>query len=260
MKAKKLIAVFVFTFLIVGLALAMLPAMEAHAATIEVINTDDSGVGSLRRAIADANPAGGDTITFDLTYPATITLTSGQLDINKNLTITGPGADMLTISRNVASGPFRIFNISAGTVVTISGVTITDGRSADGGTGGSGGAAGTYGNGGDGDSGGDGGPGGGIYNAGELTLNNSTVSSNSTGSGGIGGTGGSGDTGSGSRDGGDGGTGGDGGLGGGIYNAGVLSLTDSTVSDSGPGSGGSGGTGGVGNQRNGTLLKPNTLA
>src|SRR6266550_2142551 len=42
----------------------------------------------LRDAIAKA--ASGDTITFSVT--GTITLTSGELVINKNLTINGPGA------------------------------------------------------------------------------------------------------------------------------------------------------------------------
>ena len=42
-----------------------------------VTNTDDSGPGSLRQTIAAAGP--GDTIGFVLTYPATITLISGEL-------------------------------------------------------------------------------------------------------------------------------------------------------------------------------------
>jgi hypothetical protein len=45
------------------------------AATITVTNTNDSGPGSLRDAIANASS--GDTINFSLTYPATITLTCG---------------------------------------------------------------------------------------------------------------------------------------------------------------------------------------
>src|SRR5690606_27888979 len=57
--------------------------------TLTVTNTNDSGPGSLRQAIADAGF--GDTIIFDLPLPATITLTSGQLVVSNNLTIEGPG-------------------------------------------------------------------------------------------------------------------------------------------------------------------------
>src|SRR6188508_3123933 len=64
------------------------------AATITVTNTNDSGAGSLRQAIADATP--GSTINFDpnvFATPQTVTLTSGTLYIDKNLTIQGPGAN-----------------------------------------------------------------------------------------------------------------------------------------------------------------------
>ena len=54
--------------------------------TFVVSNTDDSGPGSLRQAILDANAQGGaETITFDPTAfatPQTITLTSGQLELS----------------------------------------------------------------------------------------------------------------------------------------------------------------------------------
>jgi len=83
----------------------------------------DSGLGSLRQAIADAAP--GDTIVFAKRVH-TITLTSGELQITKNLDIENQGANKLTISGNDAS---RVFDISAGETVTIAGLTITDGRS-----------------------------------------------------------------------------------------------------------------------------------
>jgi HYR domain/Right handed beta helix region len=108
--------------LLVLLVLSMLgPVLVVRAATLTVTNTNDSGAGSLRQAIAGA--ASGDTITFAVT--GTITLTSGELAINKNLTIMGPGAGNLTISGNNAS---RVFNITAGTV-TISGLTVSSGNS-----------------------------------------------------------------------------------------------------------------------------------
>ena len=64
----------------------------ASVATFTVTNINDTGAGSLRQAIATA--ASGDTINFDASLNGqTITLTSGELGINKNLTITGPGAN-----------------------------------------------------------------------------------------------------------------------------------------------------------------------
>src|SRR5207247_1927974 len=93
-----------------------------------VTNTNDSGAGSLRNAISTACP--GDTITFDAALtsggPATITLTSDQLLIDKNLTISGPGANLLTVKRSTAGGTpqFRIFTIQNPMTVAISGLTI----------------------------------------------------------------------------------------------------------------------------------------
>jgi hypothetical protein len=59
---------------------------NAHAATITVSNTNDNGADSLRQALADASD--GDTIDFSIT--GAITLTTGELLVNKNLTISGP--------------------------------------------------------------------------------------------------------------------------------------------------------------------------
>jgi hypothetical protein len=91
-----------------------------------VTNSNDSGAGSLRDIIANA--CSGDTVTFDMTaghVTTPVTLTSGELLIDKDLTITGPGANLLTISGNNNS---RIFEIRPGKTVSISDLTIANGR------------------------------------------------------------------------------------------------------------------------------------
>ncbi len=122
-----------------GFISALLLAVSAEAASLTVNSGADSGgtcpgtTCTLRQAIATAAP--GDTINFAAGV-TTITLTSGELLINENLTINGPGANLLSVQRSTASGTpvFRIFNISnisngttSGLTVTISGLTIANG-------------------------------------------------------------------------------------------------------------------------------------
>ncbi|BDI19224.1 hypothetical protein ANSO36C_50260 [Nostoc cf. commune SO-36] len=169
-----------------------------------VTNTNDSGAGSLRQALLNANAtAGADTITFagsvftDVT-PDIITLTSGQLTITDDVTIVGTGASQLTISGNNA---FSVFEITeAGTDVSIDGLKITNANDVIYGSiflnsntslnltnstvSDNQGAV------------------GGIFNRGNLSLTNTTVSSNRGSS-----------------------------LGGGVFNTGTFTLTNSTVSD-----------------------------
>ncbi|MGH7961893.1 MAG: lectin-like protein, partial [Candidatus Binatia bacterium] len=106
-----------------------------EVAALTVTNTSDGAApgpaGSLRRAITDA--VAGDTIDFNI--PAadpgcsggvcTITLTNGELVVDKPLTIQGPGAPGLHISGNNAS---RVFFINQTGTVTLSGLTITGGN------------------------------------------------------------------------------------------------------------------------------------
>jgi hypothetical protein len=95
-----------------------------HANTITVTNTNDSGPGSLRQALVDATD--GDTINFAVT--GTIGLTSGELLVNKSVTISGPGAESLAVNGNAAS---RVFHIGSSKTVTISGLTITNGNASN---------------------------------------------------------------------------------------------------------------------------------
>jgi hypothetical protein len=96
--------------------------------TLTVTNSSDYLVGCLRGEIAAAQP--GDTIVFDPSLNGqAITLGGyGQLEINKNLTIQGPGASLLAINAN-SGAPYgsRVFKVDAGANVTISGLTIEGG-------------------------------------------------------------------------------------------------------------------------------------
>ena len=92
-------------FFSIRMLLLCVMALGAHASTITVTNTNDSGPGSLRQALTIAND--GDTITFAVT--GTITLTSGGLPVTKNLTISGPGRDQLSIDGNQALLVLGIF-------------------------------------------------------------------------------------------------------------------------------------------------------
>jgi hypothetical protein len=136
------------------------------------VNTNaDSGTGSLRQAITDATS--GDTIQFQFaTTPVTISLTSGDLQIDKNLTITGLGAANLIIDASSNSGGRRVFTIGSGVTVSISALTVKNGQ-------GHSSALGSI-----------GGDGGGIYNLGNLTLTNVVVSNNTATNSGTGAGGG----------------------------------------------------------------------
>src|SRR5262245_3058203 len=101
--------------------------------TLTVLNTNDSGPGSLRAEIAAARS--GDTIVFDKSLAGqAINLTSGELLIDKSLTIQGPsGANSsgVGISANDTS---RIFDItSSAWTVTLAKLGIGGGAAAQGG-------------------------------------------------------------------------------------------------------------------------------
>jgi hypothetical protein len=114
-----------------------------------VTNLMDSGPGSLRQAILDT-PAGG-TVDFQPDLTGTITLSTGALDIAKDLTIDGPGASTITVSGNHTS---RVFYIESADTVAIAGLTIADGSDPI--------------------------RGGGVMNFGQLTITDSVISRCST--------------------------------------------------------------------------------
>jgi hypothetical protein len=88
--------------------------------------TPGDGSLSLREALTAANDnPGPDEIDFADGLSGTIALTTGQLRITDDLTIAGPGADVLAVS---GSNQSRVFSISGGATVAIAGLTITGGR------------------------------------------------------------------------------------------------------------------------------------
>lgn len=169
-RIKSLTYVLSFFALLSFLFVGKIDISPVSAATITVTNTNDVGPGSLRQAILDANP--GDTITFasDLSGE-TITL-NPPLEINKNLVIDGSS---LLVPITLDGESVRVLLIHSGISVTLDSLIIQNGYDPN------------Y--------------GGGIYNNlnSNLTLTNCTLIGNSSAL-----------------------------RGGGIYNAGTLTVTNST--------------------------------
>ena len=146
----KIVAALGAAFLVWGLVLAY-TSSPAWAATITVNSLADDAEGAdgectLREAITSANTdtasgtatgecaAGSatekDVINFALpgTAPWTVTLTAELPPLTSNIEIDGPGDDQLTVRRDDTAVNFRIFTVSGNTtVVTISGMTISNG-------------------------------------------------------------------------------------------------------------------------------------
>ncbi|HEX4945830.1 MAG TPA: right-handed parallel beta-helix repeat-containing protein [Blastocatellia bacterium] len=129
-----------FTALLCGMAFFCCALMQTvQAATFNVTNTNDSGAGSLRQAITDANAAAGPH-TINITATGTVILLSALPSINIPVAIIGPGARDFAVSGNNNTAVGAIFNIAlpaATDEVRISGITIRDAKNlAPGGAGG----------------------------------------------------------------------------------------------------------------------------
>jgi len=144
--------------------------LQVAANGLIVTDTADSGDGSLRQAItnADALPGGG-TITFDIpTNPSTgvytITLAGALPTLNNEVKIVGPGAATLTIDGLMGAygGTYQVFNVAVDATALVSGLNIINGNGA--------GAVLDL--------------GGAIYNAGNLTVSNCNFSNDTAYDGG----------------------------------------------------------------------------
>ena len=138
-------------------SMTALTAQVASAATQTVTNCNDSGSGSLRQAVLNANS--GDIIAFALSPSCSTITLSSTIDIDTSVTIAGSGASALAVSGDGAVG---VVEVASAVTVSISGLTIEDGN-AEGG--------------------------GGIFNNGTLTVTNSTLSNNTANNAGVGGGG-----------------------------------------------------------------------
>ncbi|MGB0386195.1 MAG: choice-of-anchor Q domain-containing protein [Ardenticatenaceae bacterium] len=217
-----------------------------RSATITVNSTADvvadDGLCTLREAITAANRdtasgllsgecaagSGHDTIVLSgVSYPLALAgpneeeNATGDLDFRSHVTIEVTSG-MATIDGNRLD---RVLHVHPDGAVSIGRVVITGGKTPDG-LNGADGAAGAAGASGD--------HGGGLYNAGLLSMSESTIGNNRTG---LGGNGGNSSTSN-------GGEGGSGGFGGAIYNTGTLTLTTPLIQDNRTGIGGQGGNGG----------------
>jgi parallel beta-helix repeat protein len=132
-------------------------AFDGQTSLREAIAYADTLTNAVGITFSDATANGA--VNFHDGASHTITLGGTQLEINSDVTIEGPGADVLTISGNNTSRVFRIWH---GSTTEISRLTISGGRPSSGG-------------------------GGGILSDGALTVKNSTIAGNAAGGSGGGG-------------------------------------------------------------------------
>ncbi len=124
------------------------PATPTHPhGAIVVTNCLDSGNGSLRQAVQTGAP--GDPIDLTQLTCSQISLTSGRIDVNRDLLIQGPGPDLLAIDGTHTD---RVFNQNGNYQLALYGLKIQNGYSS------------TFG-------------GGCVYSKGPLLLNNTVITS-----------------------------------------------------------------------------------
>jgi hypothetical protein len=126
----------------------------AAASVFNVTTTADNvgspPAGSLRKAFLDANATPGADI-INITATGTINLAGALPNITEDVTINGPGANVLTVRRDTG-GDYSVFEIDSFMTVFISGLTISNGI-------------------------------GGILNQGTLTISSSIITGNTSANG-----------------------------------------------------------------------------
>ncbi len=214
--------------LTLGLIGGLCFAGTASADTLHVTSGADSGPGSLRQVVLDAQPS-GDVIVIDASVPQVVLNT--QIMIDKSLTIQGQGANATEIAATGATRLFAVGTVTSGIAIRIEKVKVSGGRAPNGlpGTPGTPGFPGTpAGPGGAGENG------GAIVNgADQLDLVDIVLTDNAAGNGGAGGPDASSSF--------PGGSGGSGGKGGAILNGGTLTISNSVLTGNDAGVGGGGG-------------------
>jgi len=218
--------------LLLTVVLLGLTASSAVATTINVTTSADvvanDGQCSLREAITAANtdapsgsapgecPAGTPAGNGIVLAPGNYALTSGALSVDSALSVEGQAVGATTIN---GEGVDRVFEVQAGASLTLSQLSVIDGR-APSGTASTGFVPG-----------GAGGSGGAIQSAGSLTLDNVSLNANAAGMGGTGADGSA-----------PGQAPGPGGNGGAIESTGPsLIITNSTIANNSAGAGGTAG-------------------
>lgn len=103
--------------------LATLLSLHAYGQTFQVTTNTDGDTGSLRDAMISANASGGGTIVFT-NVSGIIRLQSTLPTITCNLTIVGNGPTNVAVDGNQT---YRIFNVSTGATLNVSGLTVERG-------------------------------------------------------------------------------------------------------------------------------------
>jgi len=94
---------------------------DSLGATRTVVNANDSGAGSLRRALAEVSPGG----TVQINATGTVNVAS-SMSMKKSLTIEGPGANSFSLDGGNAVQLFRVGPNAV--TVTIQGITMRNGN------------------------------------------------------------------------------------------------------------------------------------
>ena len=119
-----------------GATLLMGGVADAANLTVDTLgDPGPPGTTSLRQAmqVINTSPPADSHITFASGLSGTVHLTS-QIAINYPVTVQGPGASQITIDGGNAHRLFYLESLSPNTPVTISGLTLTHGRSSGSGT------------------------------------------------------------------------------------------------------------------------------